>query len=125
MFQKYGSAFVQVRDAIVTKALAAPVDKLGSSFQTLAVKPPAQVQAFNDNLAAFLIQVYGGPQNYSGRSMEAAHAGLNITSDQYDYFVTQVVVPALAENGVPESDIMNCFAPPVVDPAFKASIVGK
>jgi hypothetical protein len=57
--------------------------------------------------------------------MKAAHAGLAISSDQYDYFITEVVVPALAENGVPADDITGCFAPPVTDPAFKASIVGQ
>jgi len=127
MFDKYGApAFVAVRDSIVAKALAAPTDKLGDSFQNFASSAsPAGLQAFQDNLAAFLVMVYGGPKNYGGRSMEDAHAGLNITSDQYDYFITEVVVPALAENGVPADDISNCFAPPVTDAGFKASIVGR
>lgn len=127
MFDKYGeTAFVAVRDSIVAKAVAAPTDKLGESFATFAGSAtPGQLQVFQDHLAAFLVMVYGGPQSYSGRSMESAHAGLGITSDQYDYFVTEVVVPALAENGVPADDISNCFAPPVTDPAFKASIVGQ
>jgi hypothetical protein len=127
MFDKYGeTAFVAVRDSIVAKAVAAPTDKLGDSFATFAgTATPEQLQVFQDHLAAFLVMVYGGPKSYSGRTMEAAHAGLGITSDQYDYFVTEVVVPALAENGVPADDISNCFAPPVTDPAFKASIVGQ
>ncbi len=127
MFDKYGvEAFVAVRDSIVAKALAAPTDRLGESFQSFAGSAtPAQLQLFQDHLAAFLVMVYGGPKSYEGRSMEAAHAGLNITSDQYDYFITEVVVPALAENGVPSDDISDCFAVPVTDPAFKASIVGQ
>lgn len=127
MFDKYGeTAFVAVRDSIVTKAVAAPTDKLGDSFADFAGSAtPGQLQVFQDHLAAFLVMVYGGPANYEGRSMEAAHAGLGITSDQYDYFITEVVVPALADNGVPADDISNCFAPPVTDPAFKASIVGQ
>ena len=127
MFDKYGeTAFVAVRDSIVTKALAAPTDKLGDAFEVFARDASAaEIQNFKDNLASFLVMVYGGPSNYGGRSMEQAHAGLNITSDQYDYFVTEIIVPALAENGVPADDISMCFAPPVVDPAFKASIVGR
>jgi hypothetical protein len=125
MFEKYGAeAFLAVRDSIVAKALAAPTDKLGDSFQAFAASATEdRVALFQDHLAAFLVMVYGGPNDYSGRDMRAAHAGLGITSDQYDYFITEVVVPALSENGVPSDDISKCFAPPVTDPAFKASIV--
>jgi hypothetical protein len=57
--------------------------------------------------------------------MEAAHAGLGITQAQYDAFLSMVVLPALTSSGVPGEDITMCFAPPVVDPAFVGSIVGK
>src|SRR6187549_4067197 len=52
MFDKYGApAFVAVRDSIVAKALAAPTDKLGDSFQNFAGSASAgQLQAFQDNL---------------------------------------------------------------------------
>jgi hypothetical protein len=127
MFDKYGeAAFIAVRDSIVSRALAAPTDQLGDSFQSFAGSAtPAQLQIFQDHLAAFLVMVYGGPDDYSGRDMASAHAGLGITSDQYDYFIAEVVVPALSDNGVPADDISDCFAPPVTDAAFKASIVGK
>ena len=126
MFEKYGeTAFLAVNDSIIANAVAAPTSEVGTSFQDLAAAGEERVEEFRGNLAAFLVMVYGGPANYSGPSMEDAHAGLAITSDQYDYFVTEVVVPSLAENGVPTSDIQNCFAPPVVDPDFKASIVGQ
>ncbi|HEX6766939.1 MAG TPA: hypothetical protein VF103_15695 [Polyangiaceae bacterium] len=127
MFEKYGAdAFVAVRDSIVAKALAAPTDRLGDSFASFAGSASEErIQAFQDHLAAFLVMVYGGPNHYDGPTMQEAHAGLGITSDQYDYFITEVVVPALSENGVPSDDISNCFAPPVTDAAFKASIVGR
>ena len=127
MFDKYGeAAFLAVRDSIVSRALAAPTDQLGDSFQAFAGSATQdQLQIFQDHLAAFLVMVYGGPKNYSGRDMAQAHAGLGITSDQYDYFIAEVVVPALSDNGVPMDDISNCFAPPVTESAFKASIVGK
>jgi hypothetical protein len=123
MFGKYGQeAFLKVNASIVQKAAAAPVDKVGSSFSKLT---PAQVATLKTNLAAFLVKVYGGPDGYKGKSMEEAHKGLKITSDQYDYFIANVVVPALADNGVSQDDITKCFAAPVTDPSFKASIVGK
>ena len=101
---------------------AAPVDKVGGSFAALT---PAQVTTLKTNLGAFLVYAYGGPNNYTGKTMEAAHAGLAITSDQYDYFITDVVVAALTEGGVAADDISGCFAPVVTDATFKASIVGK
>ena len=52
-------------------------------------------------------------------------AGLGITSDQYDYFIMNQVVPALTMNGVSMDDVSSCFAPIVTDADFKASIVGK
>jgi hypothetical protein len=57
--------------------------------------------------------------------METAHIGLGITSEQYDAFVGMVIVPALQSAGVDPDDIEDCFAPPVIDPAFKATMVGK
>ncbi|MBV9949493.1 MAG: hypothetical protein JOZ69_21805 [Myxococcales bacterium] len=125
MFKKYGeAAFLKVNDAIIAKAVAAPVDKVGPSFKKLA-KNKAEATRVKKNLAAFLVKVYGGPDNYKGRDMEAVHKGMKITSDQYDWFVNNVVVSALKENGVADDDINNCFAPPVTDASFKASIVGK
>jgi len=125
MYQKYGeAAFLKVNDAIIAKAVAAPTSKLGTSFKKLA-KKKAATERVRKNLAAFLVKVYGGPDTYQGADMETAHKGLKITSDQYDWFIGNVVVPALKENGVTEDDITNCFAPPVTDPSFKASIVGK
>lgn len=125
MFKKYGeAAFLKVNDAIIKKAVDAPEDKVGKTFKALA-KKPKDAERVKKNLAAFLVKVYGGPDNYKGKPMEAAHAKMKITSEQYDWFIANVVVPALKENGVDESDITHCFAPPVTDEKFKASIVGK
>lgn len=123
MFDKYGvDAFVAVNDEIIARAAAADTSKLGDSFTKLDA---AGVENLRKNLAAFLVQVYGGPANYTGRSMAEAHKGLGITDAQYTFFVTDVIVPALAAKGVSEEDIQKGFAPPVLDPAFQASIVGK
>lgn len=95
---------------------------IGDTFKGLTPTGVARVEA---NLLDLLIKIYGGPDNYKGEDMTTAHVGLNITSEQYDAFIGMVVVPALQSVGVEAADINNCFAPPMVDAQFKASMVGK
>ena len=138
-WQTYGAAaFVAVNESIFELVLADSSGKLGDSFSKIGSgAPPSTADdapTFKGKLAAFLVYAYGGPtsieyadgKTYSGlQNMAAAHAGLAITSDQYDYFIMNQVVPALTMNGVPGADVSSCFAPVVTDPAFVASIVGK
>src|SRR5262245_25951513 len=66
---------------------------------------------------AFLSAAIGGPQLYQGRSMEAAHSGLDITPDAFGPVVTHLVA-TLTELGVPEatiSDIGAALAPLAAD----------
>ncbi len=125
MFAKYGQAgFEAVNDEILTNigtVSAMNPSPIGDSFKGLSADDVARVEA---NLLDFLIFVYGGPNNYQGLSMEESHPGLNITSEEYDAFVGMVIVPALQTVGVTGSDISDCFAPPVTDADFKASMVG-
>jgi truncated hemoglobin YjbI len=93
---------------------------IGDSFKGLSADDVQRVEA---NLLDFLVMVYGGPDNYRGKSMRDAHAGLKITTDQYNAFLSMVVVPALTDAGVTQEDIGQCFAPPLTDPAFVADIV--
>ncbi|MBS2021006.1 MAG: hypothetical protein JST92_01240 [Deltaproteobacteria bacterium] len=143
-FATYKTAgFVAVNEAIFsnvnaeiaahsTTNLGASLTKVGSG------NPPSTTDglaAFKGNLAAFLVYVYGGPDSitytdsvtYHGstQSMAGAHAGLAITSAQYDYFVSNIIVPALTSSGVSSADVSSCFAPPITSAAFKASIVGQ
>jgi hypothetical protein len=138
----YGvNAFVAVNKSIIgnvgTEMKARGTSNLGDSFTKVGSgMPPSTADdgpTFEGNLAAFLVYVYGGPQQityvdgkmYNGpQDMVEAHTGLGITSAQYDYFVTNIVVPALTKNGVPMGDIASCFAPPLLDAGFKSSIVG-
>ncbi len=126
MYDKYKQAgFEAVNKNILTNigtVSAMNPSPIGDSFKALT---PAQVEAVEASLLDFLVMVYGGPNNYEGRSMKDSHAALEITKEQYDAFIGMVVVPALVTAGVPEADINNCFAPPVVDPAFVADIVTK
>ncbi len=57
--------------------------------------------------------------------MKKMALALAITQAQYDYFIANVVVKALADNGVPEGDITSCFAPVVTDTAFVNSIINR
>jgi hypothetical protein len=140
----YGvSAFVAVNERIFTNVGTEMSNNgtanLGDSFTRVGTSNPHpatddSAATFKGNLAAFLVYAYGGPAQitytdgitYQGpQSMEESHQGLNITSSQYNYFVNSIIVPALTTSGVPSSDISTCFAPPLVDSSFKASIVGQ
>lgn len=149
-WQTYGvNAFVAVNESIFTNVMselnAHVTANLGDSFTKIGSGNPSStadnLQTFKGELAAFLVYVYGGPTSitytdgtkHSGpQDMVQAHTGLNITSAQYDYFVMNVVVPALTSNGVKHgaggsadpNDVSSCFAPPLLNAAFKASIVG-
>ena len=131
MFCKYGlTAFQAVNESIIKRATATGIEaELGDSFVKLVNNPdPKKVPAFKNNLAIFLVNAYGGDKTvykYEGADMKTAHAGLQITEAQYNAFVSKVIVPALQDNGVPEADINNCFAPPVTSAAFIADIVAK
>jgi hypothetical protein len=143
----YGAtAFVAVNEQIFTNVFADTTTSLGDSFTKVGTGTPAATSdgaaTFKGKLAAFLVYAYGGPTSiqytdgvtYQGpQNMVTAHTGLNITAAQYDYFLANIVVPALIAKGVPHgtggsaspNDVTSCFAPILVDAAFKASIVGK
>jgi hypothetical protein len=147
-FATYGaSAFVAVNKAIIANvgaqlATDAGAAGLGPTFAATGkgMLDGSVIAALDDSptvfegkLAAFLVYAYGGPssitytdgQTYSGlQDMVVAHKGLNVTPSQYDYFVTNVVVPALTSNGVPSNDLSGCFAPLLLSTTFMQEIVG-
>lgn len=59
------------------------------------------MDALRDHQTAFLSMVTGGPSDYSGRDMRAAHAGLNITKQDFD-LVVSYLSRALTQNSVSE-----------------------
>ena len=150
-FDTYGAtAFVAVNEEIFAlvgaEVTAHGTTNLGDSFTKVGTGNPASTAhdaaTFKGNLAAFLVFAYGGPteitytdgKTYAGeQDMPTAHTGLGITNAQYDYFIANIVVPALVNKGVKHgagtaadpNDITSCFAPVVTDASFKASIVGK
>ncbi len=63
----------------------------------------------------------GGPCEYTGRSMEEAHAGLNFTNDDFDRFVADLV-RAFDKTGVPQDlqqKLLALFGP------MRSQIVGQ
>jgi hypothetical protein len=142
-FATYGeTAFVAVNKSIFANVNAEVTKNgtknLGDSFTLIGTGKPASTAddaaTFEGKLAAFLVFAYGGPDSitytdgkkYSGSAIDItkAHTGLAITMDQYDYFVMNVVVPALTSNGVPTADVSSCFAPVITSTAFVDEVVG-
>lgn len=119
----YGAAVPKVASDITDKAAADPM--FMADFAPLVAEGAPAVQAFKDSLAAFISDAYGCTTgSYKGPTMEAAHAGLGITQAEYDAFIG-LIAGVLTDNGVPEADVTGCFAPPLVDPAFAGTIIGK
>ena len=111
-----------VASEIVNRAAADP--QFAADFAPLVAEGPEAVQAFKDSLAAFISDAYGCSTGlYTGPSMVESHTGLAITQAEYDAFIG-LIAGVLADAGVPSTDIEQCFAPPLVDPAFAATIVG-
>lgn len=119
----YGAAVPDVASEITNRAAADPM--FSADFAPLVAEGPEAVQAFKDSLTAFISDAYGCSAGlYTGPSMMEAHAGMGITQDEYDAFIV-LIAGVLADAGVPQTDIEECFAPPLIDPAFSSTIVGQ
>lgn len=119
----YGAAVPTVSQHITEAAAADP--QFSAFFAALVAEGDPAVQAFIASLANFISDAYGCTTGaYTGPTMEAAHAGMGITQEQYDAFIT-LIAGVLADDGVTADDITYCFAPPLVDTAFSATIVGQ
>ncbi|MGI5237799.1 group I truncated hemoglobin [Dactylosporangium sp. CA-139066] len=62
------------------------------------------LQRLKSHQRAFIAAALGGPQLFDGRDMATAHAGLNITGDDFDAVVGHLA-GTLAELGVPAEEI--------------------
>jgi hemoglobin len=70
-----------------------------------APKPtPEQMAALRQDLIAYISSKTGGPLKYEGKSMKAAHEGMNITNEQFDIFVG-LFKDVLKANKAKEDDI--------------------
>src|SRR5262245_55763387 len=98
LFEELGgkAAIAAVVDEFYARVLADP---------TLApMVAGIDVDKLRRHQAAFLISALGGPNEYRGRGMRQAHAGLNITAAQFGA-VAGHLSDALAACGVPAPTI--------------------
>ena len=119
----YGAAVPAVASEVTNRAAADP--QFSADFAPLVAEGEAAVTAFKGSLTNFISDAYGCSTDlYTGPSMEASHAGLNITQAEYDAFIG-LIAGVLVDSNVPQNHIDDCFAPPLVDPAFAAKFIGK
>lgn len=59
--------------------------------------------------SAFISYALGGPNHYTGRSMEKAHTGLNLQPEHFDAIALHLG-EALSEHGVSQEDINSVLA---------------
>ena len=119
----YGPAVPTAAGQITDAAATDP--EFSDAFAPLVAGGEPGIQNFKDSLANFISDAYGCSTGaYTGPTMEAAHAGMNIDQTTYDDFVG-LIVGVLLSDGVPQADIDHCFAPVLTDPAFEATIIGQ
>ena len=120
---KYGAAVPIAAGAITDAAVEDPL--FAEDFAPLLAEGPAAVDAFKASLSNFITDAYGCTTGvYDGPTMEAAHAGMDITQAEYDAFVT-LIAGELLTLGVTEDEVTYCFAPTLTDPAFANTIIGQ
>ena len=73
-------------------------DRISHFFDTV------DMEAQHSKQKAFLTMAFGGPNNYSGKDMRAAHKHLNLTEEHFNA-VAENLVGTLQELDVPQSDI--------------------
>jgi len=109
----YGAAVPTVVSNLVDSAAGDP--KFQADFAPLVAEGQPAVDAFKASLTAFISDAYGCTTGtYTGPSMVDAHASTPIDKAHYDDFLG-LIVTTLSDAGVPEDDITNCFAPPLLD----------
>ena len=97
LYEKFGGqeAIAQVVDDFYKRVLAD--DTVNGFFAHTDMQKQRRHQT------AFISYALGGPA-YSGRSMEKAHAGLNLQPEHFDA-IAQHLGESLAEHGVSDEDL--------------------
>ncbi|HJR54841.1 MAG TPA: group 1 truncated hemoglobin [Gemmatimonadota bacterium] len=70
---------------------------------------PENVALFKDRMVQFVGQATGGPQVYEGQDMATAHAGMQITNEEFDRLAGHLEA-ALDAYSVPEAEKQELFA---------------
>ena len=98
LFEKYGGF------ATISKLVSELYDELIENEITAPYFDRADLKSLMDHQVKFLSQALGGPEQYTGRAMTAAHTGLKISSPAFDE-VAKTVQMVLEDNQVEEEDI--------------------
>ena len=98
LFDKYGGF------ATISTLVSELYDELIANEITAPYFDISDLRALMDHQVKFLSQALGGPEQYSGRAMNAAHTGLKI-SEQAFVEVAKTVQFVLEDNHVETDDI--------------------
>jgi hemoglobin len=82
------TAIVAVVDDFVGNVAA---DKRINAFFAADVKDPARLAKFKGNLVDQICQAAGGPCKYMGKDMKTAHAGMGISTADFNALVEDLV----------------------------------
>jgi hemoglobin len=94
------AAITAVVDQFVSNVAA---DKRINARFAATAADPARLANFKNNLVNQICQASGGPCTYTGKSMKDAHAGMGITTADFNALVEDLV-GALNKFKVPDSD---------------------
>lgn len=86
-------------DTVVAKHLENPL--IARRFEPV-VGDPERKAAATQHLCAFLEEGAGGPTRYTGKSMPDAHAGMNISGEEYLAAMDDIML-SLQQHGVDEA----------------------
>jgi len=103
LFEKYGGF------ATISKIVSELYDELETDPVTAPYFVDSDIRALMDHQVKFLSQVLGGPQQYTGKAMNAAHTGMRISEDAFNK-VAETVQFLLEDNGVEPDDIAHIMS---------------
>ena len=98
LFEKYGGF------ATISKVVSELYDELEQNDVTAPYFEDSDIRKLMDHQVKFLSQVLGGPEQYSGKAMNAAHTGLQISAEAFGE-VASTVKFILEDNGVEDDDV--------------------
>lgn len=98
LFEKYGGF------ATVSKVVNELYDSLEANEITAPYFEHSDIRSLMDHQVKFLSQILGGPQQYTGKAMTAAHMGMKISEEAF-FEVAGTVKEILEDNGVEEEDV--------------------
>ncbi|MGC6517333.1 MAG: group I truncated hemoglobin [Candidatus Puniceispirillaceae bacterium] len=103
LFDKYGGF------ATVSKLVSELYDELIENEITAPYFDRSDIKKLMDHQVKFLSQALGGPEQYDGRAMNAAHTGLKISEQAFNE-VAKTVQFVLEDNGVEDEDVTSIIA---------------